>query len=227
MTTRAALFDFSGTLFRLEEDDSWFTDILVDEKAVDEHVRAELMHRLTVPTGRPVEMSDEQFESWINRDLQPHLHREAYLHVMRESGLTDEHARKLYARTVDPAYWVAYPDTADVLQRLRDRGIAVAVVSNIAWDIRAVFRNHGVDHLVTEFVLSFETGAVKPNPEIFQAALTRLGVDAADAVMVGDSEEADGGALAVGCRFALVDPLPVAARPDGLIRALTSAGVEV
>jgi FMN phosphatase YigB (HAD superfamily) len=76
-------------------------------------------------------------------------------------------------------------------------------------------------------VLSFEVGAVKPNPGIFQTALVRLGVEAADALMVGDSEEADGGAEAVGCRFALVDPLPTADRPDGLIRALTDAGIRV
>ena len=57
-------------------------------------------------------------------------------------------------------------------------------------------------------MLSFEVGAVKPDAAIFEAALTRLGVDAAHAVMVGDSEEADGGARAVGCGFILVDPLP-------------------
>ena len=45
--------------------------------------------------------------------------------------------------------------------------------------------------------------------------------------MVGDSEEADGGAVAVGCRFALVDPLPTEQRPDGLIAALSAFGVAV
>jgi FMN phosphatase YigB (HAD superfamily) len=76
-------------------------------------------------------------------------------------------------------------------------------------------------------VLSFEVGAVKPSPEIFQTALARLGVAAEDALMVGDSEEADGGAVAVGCQFALVDPLPTDQRPNGLIAALESAGVAV
>jgi FMN phosphatase YigB (HAD superfamily) len=38
--------------------------------------------------------------------------------------------------------------------------------------------------------------------------------------MVGDSEEADGAARALGCAFALVDPLPTADRPDGLVEAL-------
>ncbi|OFJ53276.1 HAD family hydrolase [Mycolicibacterium grossiae] len=226
-TTRAVLFDFSGTLFRLEEDDSWFTGITVDEQEIDGHVQAELMRRLTAPTGRSVEMNDEQYRNWVNRDLEPHLHREAYLHVLRSSGIADDHARSLYTRLVDPASWTPYPDTAQVLTSLRHSGIRVAVVSNIAFDLRPAFRDLGVAECVTEFVLSFEVGAVKPTPEIFTIALDRLGVDASETLMVGDSEEADGGAEAVGCRFALVDPLPTDRRPDGLIRALAAAGVEI
>ncbi len=45
--------------------------------------------------------------------------------------------------------------------------------------------------------------------------------------MVGDSEEADGGARALGCGFALVDPLPTSQRPDGLRSALTDHGVDM
>ena len=32
---QAVLFDYSGTLFRLEEDDSWFEGMEVDERQVD------------------------------------------------------------------------------------------------------------------------------------------------------------------------------------------------
>ncbi|MCV7014912.1 HAD family hydrolase [Mycolicibacterium madagascariense] len=225
MTIRAVLFDFSGTLFRLEEDDSWFTGITVDEKAVDGHVQAELMRRLTAPTGHSVDMDEEQYRNWVDRDLAPHLHREAYRHVLRESGVTDEHAEALYALLIDPANWTPYPDTAEVLAGLHRRGIKVAVVSNIAFDLRPAFDALGVTDLVDAFVLSFEVGAVKPDPKIFRIALDRVGVDAEHALMVGDSEEADGGARALGCRFALVDPLPTAQRPDGLITAVGSAGV--
>ena len=227
MTIRAVLFDYSGTLFRLEEHDSWFTGIRVDERAVDGHVQAELMRRLTAPTGRSVHMDDEQYRNWINRDLEPYLHREAYLHVLRESGLTDHHAETLYDRLIDPASWTAYPDTAAVLASLKRQGLRIAVVSNIAFDLRPAFAALGVLEDVDEYVLSYEVGAVKPNPEIFETALERLGVAAEDALMVGDSEEADGGARTVGCAFALVDPLPTAQRPDGLRRALSAAGISV
>ncbi|MDT5208341.1 MAG: hypothetical protein QOF67_756 [Mycobacterium sp.] len=219
------LFDYSGTLFRLEEDDSWFEGIKIDEREVDGHVQVELMRRLTAPTGRSVDMTDEQYHAWVNRDLTPHLHREAYLHVLRESGLADHHAQALYDRVLDTASWTPYPDTAEVLKGLHRQGIKIAVVSNIAWDIRPGFVTIGAADYVDEFVLSFEVGAIKPDAVIFQTALARLGVDAAHAVMVGDSDEADGGARAVGCGFILVDPLPTSQRTDGLASALTEYGI--
>ncbi|AMO63208.1 haloacid dehalogenase superfamily enzyme, subfamily IA [Mycolicibacterium phlei] len=223
----AVLFDFSGTLFRLDGDESWFDGILVDDREVDEHVRAELMHRMTAPTGQHVAMTPDAHHAWVNRDLAPHLHREAYLHVLRSSGLADEHAEILYGLMVDPLRWTPYPDTADVLRGLKDQGIRTAVVSNIAFDVRPAFEAAGIAGHVDEFVLSFEVGVVKPDAAIFTTALTRLGVPAGRALMVGDSDEADGGARAIGCGFALVDPLPTVERPDGLRTALARFGVTV
>lgn len=223
----AVLFDFSGTLFRLEEDEKWFEGMTLDtdeSREVDGHVQAELMRRLTAPTGRSVSMTPEALQAWMHRDLAPHLHREAYLHVLRESGLARHHAEALYSKAIDPDCWTPYPDTATVLAGLRSRGVKTAVVSNIAFDLRPAFDGVGA---VDEFVLSFEVGAVKPDPAIFQAALDRLGVPADRALMVGDSDEADGGARALGCAFALVDPLPTRDRKDGLIAALWEHGIQM
>lgn len=214
---KAVLFDFSGTLFRLDEDDRWF-----DGMAVDQHVQAELMERLTHPTGGGRTMTEQAYRVWLQRDLEPALHREAYLHALYETGLSDPHAVALYERCVDPAWWTPYPDAAAVLNTLRERGIHTAVVSNIAFDIRPAFvaAQTGADH----FVLSFEVGVVKPDRRIFEIALDRLGVDAADAVMVGDSEENDGAARDLGCDFVLVDPLPTGERPTGLRDGLRGLG---
>jgi HAD superfamily hydrolase (TIGR01509 family) len=222
------LFDYSGTLFRLEEDESWFEGIEVDERQVDGHVQAELMRRLTAPVGQHVaKAAPEAYHAWVNRDLAPHLHREAYLHVLRESGLAHHQAESLYNRVIDPSNWTPYPDTTAVLKGLYEQEIKTAVVSNIAFDIRPAFEAIGASDYVDEYVLSFEVGAIKPDAAIFQTALTRLGVAAEHAVMVGDSDEADGGARAIGCGFILVDPLPTAQRTDGLRSALAEYGVEV
>jgi HAD superfamily hydrolase (TIGR01509 family) len=237
-SVRAVLFDYSGTLFRLEEDESWFDGMELDtecNREVDGHVQAELMRRLTAPVGIFEEMTTRSdvaagaapkaYHAWINRDLAPHLHREAYLHVLRESGLAHHHAESLYGWVIDPSSWTPYPDTAQVLKALHQQGIKTAVVSNIAFDVRPAFQSIGA--YADEFVLSFEVGAIKPDAAIFETALTRLGVAAEDAVMVGDSDEADGGARAIGCGFILVDPLPTIERRDGLRSALTEYGVAV
>ncbi|MCB1266007.1 MAG: HAD-IA family hydrolase [Mycobacterium sp.] len=218
-SVRAVLFDFSGTLFRLDEDDRWFDDM----PGVDEQFQAELMERLTHPTGSGVRMTERAYHAWLHRDLEPALHREAYMHVLQVSGLADQHARALYQRVIDPASWTPYPDTSTVLNALPHKGIRTAVVSNIAWDIRRNFADAGAP--ADEFVLSFEVGAAKPDLRIFQTALDRLGVAAADAVMVGDSEENDGAARELGCGFILVDPLPTAQRPTGLLDGLREFGL--
>jgi putative hydrolase of the HAD superfamily len=54
-------------------------------------------------------------------------------------------------------------------------------------------------------VSSSEHGYLKPHPSIFNAALQLIGVEAKDAVMVGDSLGQDvAGALSVGMRAVLV-----------------------
>ena len=207
---RAVLFDFSGTLASCEARDEWFTGM-----GLDAAQRADVMDRLTHPTASVTH------HAWEYRDLDPALHREAYLHVLNNSGLADGHAEELYRRVTDPAEWAMYPDTVSVLKSLRQNGFRTAVVSNIAWDIRPVLAAAEVD----EFVLSFEVGAAKPDTRIFTAALDRLGVAADEALMIGDSEENDGAARQLGCSFALVDPLPIANRPTGLLDALRVQGI--
>ncbi|MGB3369988.1 MAG: HAD family hydrolase [Rhodococcus sp. (in: high G+C Gram-positive bacteria)] len=223
----AVIFDFSGTLFRLDEDDSWFDGIThSDGTAVDGHHAAELMRRMTAPVGEVVEFDDVTRHAWRNRDLDPALHRQAYLHVLRESGLDNEdHAASVYGRVIDPFCWTPYPDAAEVLKVLAAASIPVAVLSNIAFDIRPAFERLGVTDLVSEFVLSYEVGFVKPQPEIFRYAVDKLGVDARRTLMVGDSDEADGAARTIGCSFALVDPIPTPQRPTALLEAVELSGI--
>lgn len=107
----------------------------------------------------------------------------------------------------------------------------MGVVSNIGWDLRPVFRAHGLDRYVDTYVLSYEHGIRKPDTRLFSAACAALGADPAETPMVGDDRHAGGGAASLGCSVHFVDHLPVArasrgpaarARPG----ALTGAGSE-
>ncbi|QIS04805.1 HAD-IA family hydrolase [Nocardia brasiliensis] len=226
MTLEAVLFDYSGTLFRLEEKRSWADDLVAaDGRAFDIHEKTEILRRMTAPVHQIVQFDAEGQYAWENRDLDPDLHRRAYLEVLRKSGVSsDEQAAKLYDRMIDPLEWTPYPDVEAVLTSLAAQGIQVAVVSNIAFDVRPAFRSRGWDRYIDAFALSFEIGAIKPQPRIFAATLDKLGVDPA-ALMVGDSAEADGGATAIGCRFALVEPDPTSERTSGLLDALARHGI--
>lgn len=221
------LFDFSGTLFRLEPDPAWFAGLTdAQGRALDDAAQQELLHRMTVPVGEPVPMDDEARRAWHARDLSSADHRSTYLHVLEYSGVTDRGEReRLYGEFSNPLNWSIYPDTADVLRAVRDAGLRVGVLSNIGYDIRPAFAREGIDGLVDEFVLSFEVGHAKPAPEVFRAAAATLGLPPERILMVGDSAEADGASRAVGCGFAQVEPLPVEARPSGLLDAVRAAGV--
>lgn len=220
------MFDFSGTLFRLEQDETWLTDLTDDTgRPLDIDEQAELMRRMTAPSGQVVELDPEYQFAWDNRDLDPALHHKIYVEVLRKSGLHPEQAESLYGRLIDPAEWTPYPDTETVLKTVAGKGVKVGVLSNIAFDIRPAFTARGLDEFVDAFVLSFEEKVIKPDPEVFRILLDRLGTAPENALMVGDSEEADGGARTLGSAFALVDPLPTSERPDALLAAVRAHGV--
>ncbi|MDL9938325.1 HAD-IA family hydrolase [Gordonia sp. ABSL1-1] len=226
---RAVLFDFSGTLFRFEARDDWFAD-LHDEAGQPFHLdhQAEVVRRMTQPVGVSADLSEADRIAWERRDLDPEMHRRAYLAVLRSSGLSvPGHAEALYDRVVDPDSWRIFADTESALRRLAAAGVQVGVVSNIAFDLRAVLARHGLADLVGTYALSYEVGVIKPDPLIFQTALDALAVPATQALMIGDSEKADGGARAVGCAFALVEDGPIAQRRTALLDALAAHGLAV
>jgi HAD superfamily hydrolase (TIGR01509 family) len=213
------LFDFSGTLFRFEPGPGW------PSPHFDEATRERLTTVLTSPTQSADHLPPDLAGAWSRRDLDPDVHRTVYLASLASTGfaLSEEESEIVYRSLTSPDAWRPYPDTADVLRALSAADVPVAVVSNIAWDIRPMFRELGVEDLVTEFLLSYVEGVVKPDPKIFTLACQRIGVAPEHAVMVGDSEEADGGAAAIGCRTVIVDPAPTATRPTALLDAVKDA----
>lgn len=225
------MFDFSGTLLRIESTEDWLSAVL-PETAVATSGKdfAYWVRQLTeygaLPGGpHPLRVPAHLEELWHERDLSADQHRAAFTAMALETGLpSPELAHTLYERHMMPAAWRPYPDTGTTLRELRERGIPVAVVSNIGWDLRPVFRAHGLDELVDTYLLSFELGTQKPDPGIFRAACDRLGLAPCEVLMVGDDRTADGGAGALGCPVHFVDHLPADQRPAGLAPVLDLVG---
>ncbi|MGY1502852.1 HAD family hydrolase [Streptomyces sp. QTS52] len=227
----AVLFDFSGTLFRIESTESWLRAVLAERglalSAPELAVSARALEAAgALPGGAsPQRLPEELAAVWRIRDESAEFHRAAYTGVARQVPLPDPGLYDaLYARHMTPAAWTPYTDAVEVLGALRERGIPVGVVSNIGWDLRPVFREHGLDPYVDAYVLSYEHGVQKPDPRLFKVACDALGVLPHDVLMVGDDRRADGGAVALGCAVHFVDHLPVSQRPDGLRPVLDLIG---
>jgi HAD superfamily hydrolase (TIGR01509 family) len=227
MTIRTVLFDFSGTLFRIESAHSWLRAVLREHGSplsADELDRCarRLEAAGALPGGaHPQRIPGHLAELWAVRDTDTDRHRAAYTGLAREVPLPDEALYDaLYDRHMTPAAWSPYADAAEVLRGLRERDVGVGVVSNIGWDLRPVFRAHGLDDLVDTYTLSFEHGVQKPDARLFRTACEGLGRDPREVLMVGDDRRADGGAAELGCAVHFVDHLPVDERPAGLLPVL-------
>ena len=99
-----------------------------------------------------------------------------------------------------------FADVIPGLRELRRAGRTIGVVSNMAEPGEAVAARVGLTDHVDFVVTSQDAGANKPHPPIFLEALARAAADAEEAVLVGDSLDADiGGARGVGIRAIFMD----------------------
>ena len=105
-----------------------------------------------------------------------------------------------------------FPDTIDVLTRLKSAGKKVAIVSNkTTHRIESVLRDFGIEHLI-DFVLGIELhDEPKPRPGGLLMALERFGITADCALYIGDSLVDMRTANNAGVTFAAVTTGPIAA----------------
>ncbi|HEX5069021.1 MAG TPA: HAD family hydrolase [Vicinamibacterales bacterium] len=113
-------------------------------------------------------------------------------------------ALSAFYREAYEAAWRAVPGAIALLTALRERGIAVGIVTNnIADEQRQKMRRCGMESLVGALITSEEIGVQKPEPAIFQAALDAMDRPASECVMVGDAWATD----IVGARNAGLRPI--------------------
>jgi len=97
----------------------------------------------------------------------------------------------LYKGFTDITNYALFDDVAEALDELAASGVTLGIVSNYeAWldDLLGALR---VRERFPVRVISGVEGVEKPDPRIYLLALERAGVDASDAVYVGDNPEFD------------------------------------
>lgn len=219
MTTRdgrpfdAVLFDFGGTLF-----DHTTGPMLVVEAA--RRVGVALAPGVAESVWSEIDTAAmDPDEVALGRDLDPSVWQTRWTALF---GIADRVApglgHAIDASMLDPLAWVPYADTVPVLEALDEAGVAVGVVSNTGWDVRQPFAVRGLERFVSRFVLSYEVGVAKPDPQIFRLGCDAVGSDPTRTLFVGDNPVTDGGAVTSGLGALLVPPAALGAA-HGLLGA--------
>lgn len=108
--------------------------------------------------------------------------------------------------SADYKIFTPFPDVIPALQELKLRGYHLAVVSNAAGFDDEGKKKMGLLGIIDTWIFSGDVGVEKPDPAIFVHALEKIGVTAAEALMVGDSLSSDvRGAEGVGINALLID----------------------
>ena len=86
---------------------------------------------------------------------------------------------------------VPYPDAADTLRYLRERGYQLGIIANQPFGTAQRLEAWGLGSWFDVVAASAELGVSKPDRAIFEKALSKAGCRPEDAVMVGDRLDND------------------------------------
>ena len=99
-----------------------------------------------------------------------------------------------------------YDDVIPVMKKLREKGMKIGLITNLEIDMKPICSELGLDPYLDFIVTSGEAGSDKPQPEIFLLALKKAGVEASEAVHIGDQYKIDAvGATGAGIKPVIID----------------------
>lgn len=192
---RAVLFDLGGTLMYAR--DSWQSYQVRADEALAQRLRDQ---GVDVPTSFAAEFRERVHEYHDERDQ--NLFETTYHSVVRAMLVERDHDQvtdpvirsaldALFAVTQEN--WVLEADALLTLRLLESAGYRMGLVSN-AGDNQDVFQlvsrfqiEPFFDFILTSAACSYR----KPHPRIFELALLHWSIPPQDAVMIGDTLEAD------------------------------------
>jgi len=197
---KAVFFDWFNTLAHPEPDRHELFSRVAQELGVElppqRLIRAIYEAESQVPAGAPPRWSEGKDEAPFIR-YQEVLSAEVGVKLPKEVMLELTKRISQMARGVT---WVLYDDVLPTVKTLKQRGLILGLISNL------IIGTVGLESYLDFVVTAKEIGADKPEPPIFLAALDRAGVDASEAVYVGDQYQTDVlGARGVGITPILID----------------------
>ena len=128
----------------------------------------------------------------------------------RRLGVDEPKATAFADELLDPVnggdYQTVFNDVVPALEALRGQGKRLGIISNFSPNCEALLRTAGLADYFDFFIVSGILGIEKPDPRIFEAAVTLANMPRADLVYIGDSVFHDiEGARGAGMAAILID----------------------
>jgi len=197
--TRAVLLDALGTLVELQPPAPRLKRLLHDFgfEVSEERAAAGFMAEIAYYLDHHLDGSDPERLERLRDRCADEMRR-----ALDIPELDHATARRVMLEALE---FTPYPDVEPALRDLRERGVTVVIASNWDCSLPEWLGPTGILDLVDAVVTSAEVGAAKPSPRVFERALGIAGVDAAEALHVGDKVDNDiEGAAAAGIRGILL-----------------------
>ena len=95
--------------------------------------------------------------------------------------------------SISQKFWTPELDTLPTLNELKNRGYRLGVISNAkdSKDVHQLIDKARIRSYLESIIISSEIGFRKPHTQIFSIALDKMGIQAEQAVMIGDLLDTD------------------------------------
>jgi HAD superfamily hydrolase (TIGR01549 family) len=134
---------------------------------------------------------DDVEEQIYRHDVFIHYTASIIEHMGGRGANVVEVAREIYDQWSVNHHFELYDDVAPVMDALLKRRLILGAISNSHRSLDAFREHFSLANFITVSVSGAEHGYMKPHRSIFDTALERSGVKAAEAMMVGDSMRHD------------------------------------
>lgn len=164
-------------------------------------------------------------DTWADDERIDATWRQYHAVMLSELGLEALHDRlidTILAAQYAPDSWQLYPDVLPTVTELRAAGLRLGIVSDWGSNLLPIIERLGLAGELDFVLASGAVGLSKRDAAFFRLAADRVGVAAGEALMVGDTEQAD----VAGARSAGMDAV-LLRRPEWKDRHEPSPDVRV
>jgi len=153
-------------------------------------------------TISPIRKRSPEEQAKLYTRYQASILTEAGVDVSQEPDMVMKVMKKV-RELAKGMHFVLFDDALSTIQSLKEQSLILGLLTNLDRDVDSICRGLGLEPYLDFIVTSGQVDADKPQPPIFLAALEKAGVDASQAIHIGDQYIID----VVGARGVGINPI--------------------